>query len=211
MANVEILGIAPSSYTRVARMACEEKGVPYELKQTMPHAPEALALHPFGKIPALKHGDFTVCESKAIADYLDRAFDGPALFPSDPKERARAEQWVSIVNTMVDPLMIRTYLFGYVFPKTADGKPDRAVIDGAVPALKQQIAILDKAVAPTGHLAGDRFSFADINLMVILANVKQLPEGAEALSGAKSLAAYYERHAQRPSFKNTVPPPPPGR
>jgi glutathione S-transferase len=211
MATVEILGFAPSSYTRVARMACEEKGVAYELKQMPPHSPEVLAIHPFGKIPALRHGDFELCESKAIADYIDRSFDGPPLFPSDPRDRARAEQWVSIVNTMVDPLMIRTYLFGYFFPKTDDGKPNRAAIDGALPALREQIAILDKAVAPTGHLAGDRFSFADINLMVILAYVKMFPEGAEALAGAKSLAAYYERHAQRPSFKNTLPPPPPGR
>ena len=78
-------------------------------------------------------------------------------------------------------------------------------------ALMEQIGILDKAVAPTGYLAGDRFGFADINLMVILYYVKMFPEGAEALAGAKSLAAYYERNAQRPSFKNTIPPPPPAR
>lgn len=208
MATVEILGFAPSTYTRTARMACEEKGVPYELKQVPPHAPEVLAIHPFGKIPALRHGDFTLCESKAIADYIDRAFDGPPLFPADPRERARAEQWVSIVNTMVDPVMIRTYLFGYIFPKTGDGKPDRAAIDGALPALRAQMTILDKAVAPTGCLAGDRYSFADINLMAILYYAKMFPEGAEALAGAKALASYYERHAQRPSFKNTIPPPP---
>jgi len=47
--------------------------------------------------------------------------------------------------------------------------------------------------------------------MVILYYVKMFPEGAEALAGAKSLAAYYERNAQRPSFKNTIPPPPPAR
>ena len=211
MATVEILGFAPSTYTRVARMACEEKGVPYELKEMPPHSPDVLAIHPFGKIPALRHGDFTLCESKAIADYIDRSFDGPALFPSDPKDRARAEQWVSIVNTMVDPVMIRTYLFGYFFPKTADGTPDRAAIDGALPALRQQMAMLDKAVAPTGYLAGDRYSFADINLMAILFYVQKLPEGGDALANAKSLAAYYERNAQRPSFKNTVPPPPPAR
>jgi glutathione S-transferase len=208
MANVEILGFAPSTYTRVARMACEEKGVPYELKPLPPHAPEVSAIHPFGKIPALRHGDFELCESKAIADYIDRSFDGPALFPSDARTRARAEQWVSMVNTVMDPLMVRTYVFAYAFPKTADGSPDRAAIDGAAPALKQQIAILDKAVAPTGYLAGDRYSFADINLMAILFYVKMFPEGADALANAKALSAYYERNAQRPSFKNTVPPPP---
>jgi glutathione S-transferase len=211
MTTVEILGFAPSSYTRVARMACEEKGVPYALKELPPHAPEVSAIHPFGKIPVLRHGDFELCESKAIANYLDRAFDGPPLFPSEPRDLARAEQWVSIVNTMIDPLMIRTYLFGYFFPKTADGQPDRAAIDGALPALRAQIAILNQAVAPTGYLAGERFSFPDINLMPILYYVKKLPEGADALGGAKSLAAYYERNAQRPSFKNTIPPPPPAR
>jgi glutathione S-transferase len=208
MATVEILGFAPSTFTRAARMACEEKGVPYELNQVPPHSPDVLAIHPFGKIPALRHGDFELCESKAVADYIDRSFEGPALFPSDARERARAEQWVSLINTVIDPVMIRTYLFGYFFPKTEDGKPDRSVIDGALPALRQQIAILDKAVAPTGYLAGNRFSFADIDLMVILYYVKMLPEGAEALGNAKSLAAYYERHAQRPSFKNTIPPSP---
>ncbi len=206
MATVEILGFAPSTFTRVACMACEEKGVPYELKQFAPHAPEVSAIHPFGKIPALRHGDFELCESKAIANYLDRAFDGPALFPGDPKTLARAEQWISIVNTVMDPVMIRRYLFGYIFPKTQDGKPDRTLIDGAVPALQQQIIVLDKAVASTGYLAGDRFSFADINLMPILFYVTMFPEGAEALKSAKSLAAYYERHSQRPSFQNTIPP-----
>ncbi len=62
MATVEILGFAPSTYTRVARMACEEKGVSYELKPLQPHSPEVLAIHPFGKIPALRHGDFELCE-----------------------------------------------------------------------------------------------------------------------------------------------------
>ena len=89
--------------------------------------------------------------------------------------------------------------------------PDRAAIDGALPALRAQIGILDKAVAPTGHLAGDRFSYADINLLPILYYVRMFPEGAEALRQARSLAAYYERHAERPSFKNTIPPPPPAR
>ena len=34
-------------------------------------------------------------------------------------------------------------------------------------------------------------------------------EGGETIASAKHLAAYYDRHAQRSSFKNTMPPPPP--
>ena len=170
MANVEILGFPPSTFVRAARMACEEKGVPYDFKPVPPHSPDVLAIHPFGKIPALRHGDFELFESKAIADYIDRTFDGPALFPSDPRERARAEQWVSIVNTVMDPVMIRTYLFSYFFPKTADGstrsRGDRRRLAGRC---AQQIDILDKAVAPTGYLAGDQLHASPTStLMVIL-------------------------------------------
>jgi glutathione S-transferase len=208
MASIEIYGLPASNYVRAVRMACEEKGAPYELKPFPPHSPEINAIHPFGKMPAMRHGDFTLCESKAIATYLDRVFDGPALLPSEPRALAKAEQWISMTNVDFDPFLLRTYGFAYIFPKTADKQPDRATIDAAVPKLKQQIAILDAAVAPSGYLAGDRFSFADINLMPILFYVKMFPEGADAIGGAKSLAAYYERNAQRPSFRNTIPPMP---
>ncbi len=209
MAKLEIIGIPASTYVRAVRMACEEKGVAYELSPAMPHAPEVLAIHPFGKIPVLRHGDVTLCESKAIATYIDRSFDGPPLFPEDPRELAQAEQWVSLVNTVIDRDLVRLYLFAYIFPKTADGKPDRPVIENATPAVQQHIALLDRALAETGYLAGKCYGFADVNLMPILAYIRQFPEAAAALGKAPRLAGFYERNAARPSFKNTIPPPPP--
>jgi glutathione S-transferase len=207
MPNVEIIGFPQSTYVRVARMACEEKGVTYDLRPAPPHSPEVLAIHPFGKIPAMRHGDFELFESKAIGTYLDRMFPGPRLIPEDARSAALAEQWVSAVNTVIDRTMVRTYLFGYIFPKTTDGKPDRKVIDEVTPELRQQINLLDKAVAKTGYLAGNQFSFADINVMPILFYVRKFPEGSEAIAAAKNLAAYYDRNAERPSFTNTRPPP----
>jgi glutathione S-transferase len=211
MATVEIIGFAPSTYVRVVRMVCEEKGIPYELKGVPPHSPEVTAIHPFGKIPVMRHGDVELCESKAIATYLDRSFPGRALMPADPRTAAVAEQWISLTNTVMDGTMVRTYLFHYIFPKTADGTPDRKGIEAVTPTLKQQIDLLDKAVAKTGHLAGDQFTLADINLMPILYYVRKFPEAGEAIAAAKHLDAYYTRHAERPSFQNTMPPPPPPR
>jgi glutathione S-transferase len=119
------------------------------------------------------------------------------------------EQWVSLVNTTIDPIMIRTYLLNYIFPKGKDGKPDRAAIDGALPAMRKQAEILDKAVAKTGHLAGNGYTLADINLMPILFYVRQFPEGGEIIKSTKNLEGYFAKHSARPSFKNTMPPPPP--
>ena len=211
MANLEIIGFPRSTFVRVVRMACEEKGIAYELKAAPPHSPEVTAIHPFGKIPAMRHGDLELCESKAIATYLDRSFGGPKLIPDDAREAAEVEQWVSIVNTTIDPVMIRAYVLGHIFPKGADGKPDRKAIEEAVEKMRTQVGVLDRQVAKTGHLAGNGFTLADIDLMPILFYVRQFPEGGEMVKGAENLDAYYARHAERPSFRNTMPPPPPPR
>jgi len=209
MPNVEIIGGARSTYTRVARMVCEEKAIAYDLKDAAPRSPGAFAIHPFGKIPVMRHGDFELCESKAIATYLDLNFPGPRLIPTEPRQAALTEQWVSLVNTRIDTTMIRTYLFAYIFPKTDDGKPDRKAIDASAPAVEQEIGLLDRAVAKGGFLAGDGFTYADINLVPILFYVRQLPEGAAAMAAAKPLSDYYARVAARPSFQKTMPPPGP--
>jgi glutathione S-transferase len=211
MAKLEIIGIPQSTFVRVVRMVCEEKGVPYELKPVPPHSPEIDAIHPFGKVPGMRHGDVELCESKAIASSFDRSFGGTKVIPDDAKQAAQVEQWVSLVNTVIDPVMIRTYLLNYIFPKGPGGAPDRAAIEGALPEMRKQAAILDKAVAKTGYLAGNGFTLADINLMPILFYVRQFPEGGEIIKSAKNLEAYFGRHSARPSFKNTMPPPPPAR
>jgi glutathione S-transferase len=207
----EIIGSIRSTYTRAVCMVCEEKGIDYVLTERPLRAPEILAIHPLGKMPVLRHGDVELFESKAIATYLDRSFPGPDVFPSDTRLAALTEQWVSLVNTVIDRTLIRTYLFAYIAPGTADGSPDREAIDAVMPAVREQIAVLDTAVAKNGYLVGDQFTFADINLLPILHRLQQPPEGAQALAAASHLAAYYDRHAARPSFVRTTPPAGPPR
>lgn len=211
MSKPEIIGSARSSYTRVVRMVCEEKGIDYTLTETLLGSPEVCAIHPFGKMPVLRHGDFTLCESKAIATYLDRAFDGPALTPSNPQDAARVEQWVSLVNTTLDPTLVRTYLLAYAFPQTADGKPDRARIDAILPDVRRQLALLDEIVAGTGYLVGDSLTLADVFVLPMLHYLRLLPESGAMLALSTNLGRYFEAHAARPSYVRTIPPPGPPR
>jgi glutathione S-transferase len=212
MSKPEIIGSSRSTYTRAVLMVCEEKGIDYVLTEKPLHAPEIRAIHPFGRMPVLRHGDVELFESKAIVTWLDRNFPAPLVLPSEPRLAALTEQWVSLVNTVIDRTLIRTYLFAYIAPGTPDGKPNRAAIDAVMPAVHEQVSVLDKAVQTTGHLVGEQFTFADINLMPILHRLQQAPEGAAIVADAKHLAAYYVRHAARPSFQRTDPPPgPPGR
>jgi glutathione S-transferase len=177
MNGIEIIGAPFSSYVWVVRMALEEKGVPYHLVPAPMHSPEVSAIHPFGKIPVMRHGDLLLCESKAITTYIDKTFSGPKLIPDDARGTAEVEQWVSLVNTMIDPCLIRTYLFAYLIPRGAGGQPDRAAIDAVLPAMQQQIHVLDRAVASTGYLAGASFSLADIYLLPVLHLCPARPRG----------------------------------
>ena len=207
MERIQIIGPAFSSYVWVVRMACEEKGVAYDLVPAALQSPEVLAIHPFGKAPVMRHGDFTLCESKAITTYVDKAFPGPRLIPEDARGAAEVEQWVSLVNTAIDPCLIRTYVVAYLRARLTGGEPDRTAIDAVLPAVQTHIDVLDKAVAATGHLAGDRFTLADITLLPVLHYVQLCPEGANMVPSARNLAAYIARHAQRPSYKASFPPP----
>ena len=212
MTKPEILGSARSTYSWVVRLVCEEKGIDYALTECALGAAELRAIHPLGKMPVLRHGDVELFESKAIATWLDRSFPAPYLFPPEPRLAALTEQWVSLVNTVIDRTLIRTYLFAYIAARISGEGPDRKAIEAVMPAVRQQLAVLDTAVAGTGFLVGDQFTFADINLLPILYRVRQAPEGAAALAATTHLAGYFDRHAARPSFARTVPPSgPPGR
>jgi glutathione S-transferase len=206
MPELQIIGGPQSNFVWVTRIACAEKGVPCSVVAVMPHTPEVDAIHPYGKIPAMRHGDFTLCESKAICTYIDRAFDGPRLIPADPKLAAQTEQWISIVNTAVDPGCVRRYLGAYVFPRTPDGSPDRPVIDAALPDVQRHLDVLNAAVAG-GHLVGSAFTLADANLIPILYYLRMAPESGAMIARSPALDGYLKRHLARPSVRDTVPPP----
>jgi len=55
-----------------------------------------------------------------------------------------------------------------------------------VPQVEKEIALLDGAVGKGGFLAGDSFTLADINVMPILAYLRDFPESAAAITAAKS-------------------------
>jgi glutathione S-transferase len=211
MSELQIIGVPQSNYVWVTRIACHEKGVPYTLLPVFPHTPEVDAIHPLGKIPALRHGDITLSESRAICFYIDHAFDGPPLAPRFPVEGAQTEQWISIVNTHFDALVARPYVGAYFFPGTPDGRPNRPIIETALPKLEAQFAMLDRAVARTGHLVGNSFTLADMNLLPMLFYLHHLPESSAMVRKNTNLEEYYERHMARPTVKDGLPPPFPGR
>ncbi len=206
MADLEIIGVPFSNYVRSVRMLCEEKGVPYKLTPSLPQSPEVKAIHPAGQVPVARHGDVALFESKAIATYVDRAFPGPMFIPKDPAAHAQVEQWVSYGNVKVDRWIMREFVVPSVFFDKAKG-PDSARINAALPEIEKCCKVLDAAVAKTGYLVGNDITYADMNVLPMLATLQNFPAGKEMVAKFPALSAYVAKLCERPSYKNTAPPP----
>lgn len=205
MADIVIYGMERSTYVWTVRLACAEKGVPYALEPLELKSKAHLALHPFGKMPVLRHGDLVLYETSAICRYIDETFGGPALQPVRTDERAMMEQWISVLNAYVYDPLIRRFVLQYVFPKRADGQPDRAVIDAALKEARSHLAVLDTALKDRDFLAGEGLSIADLILVPILFYVRLMPEGARLLKPFASLRRVHDSLMARPSFAATKP------
>ncbi len=204
-ATLALSGDPRSTYTWTVRMALAEKALRYEMVQRAPHSPEQVRLHPFGRIPALRDGDFILFETSAIVRYLDECFAEPALIPGSVRERARAEQWVSAASSYLYDAMIRRYVLQYLFPKGPDGKPDETVIGAARTDIARHLAILDDAYGEGDTLAGASFSIADLMLAPILHYVSLAPGGDELLAAAPNVQRVLATMQKRDSFRATQP------
>lgn len=99
-----LFGLERRVYTRIVRLALEEKGVPYSLQEVEIFGPGGvpdshLGRHPFGRIPALQHGAFVIYETSAIGRYIDEAFQGNSLQPPEVQQRARMNQFISVLDS----------------------------------------------------------------------------------------------------------------
>ncbi len=209
MANPVVYGPTYSTYTRSARLALEEKGVAYTLQevdiiQGAGQRPEHLARHPFGKVPAFSHDGLDLYETVAITRYIDEAFPGPKLQPSDPKARARMQQIIAINDSYAYPTVIQKVLIQRIQPMMG-GTTDEKVIAEAMPMVEKSIAALDSLAEGGGFLVGGALSLADLHLAPVIDYFAGTPEGKKVLPGAKRLSAWWDQMSKRPSVQKTKP------
>lgn len=213
MSEVILYGDPRSTYMRTARLVCAEKGVNYAIERVgldALHEPDGAygQIHPFRKMPALRHGDVVLYETGAIARYIDEAFDGPPLQPADAGGRARMEQWISVVRDYVYDAMIRRFVLQFVFPKGPDGRPDNTVIGAALTDIEHQLTVFDAALGDKPFLLGEQPTLADLFLAPILYYVVRMPKGRGLVGACPNVARSIEAMAARPSMAATEPPSP---
>lgn len=205
MADLTIYGFELSTYVRTVRMACEEKGITHEMAPIDLGSADHLALHPFGKMPSVRHGDFVLYEAGAIGRYIDRAFDGPPLQPKDIRALGVMDQWLSATVDYLYPAMVGGIVWQRVVVPSRGETPDEAAIAAALPNVTRQLDILETALE-SDYVAGEDVSLADLILVPIFAYLKDTPEGGPEIAKRPRVSAWYDRVADRASFAATEPP-----
>jgi glutathione S-transferase len=150
-----------SMFGAKAEIALAEKGidfelvmVPFEMKTLyQPKHPEVARINPKQQVPVLVDGDLEIFDSTQIFEYLETIKPEPALWPADPKGRARARLLEMKADEVYFPPIVR--LMGL---QATPGDP--AAIEARATAVRFYDE-LETAIEGRTWLAGD-FTYADI-------------------------------------------------
>lgn len=179
----------------------EEVGLPYQVKwndvQKGEHKQPAHVKHnPFGKVPAMSDGDFSLFESAAIVNYIaDKA--GKLIPKAGTRERALHDQWCfAAVNTVEQPVF--DVFVCDTFAKDTPGVAERRA--ASLTNAKARMGVLDKELSGRDYIAGNSFSAADIMMTTVLAYAR----APEILADAPHVCAYLERCTSRPAYQKAL-------
>ena len=160
--------------------------------------PEYMAIAPNSRVPALELDDGSIIlETSAICRYLESIYPEPNMFGENPMEIALIEMWYSRVTyELATPL---AHGFRHTHPHMSEmedqnqefGLSQRNI---GVKALNN----FNEIIASKEFIAGDKFSYADIQMAVNLNFLVRL--NRLDLKDYKNLNDYVIKVFARPSF-----------
>lgn len=203
---MKVFGHPMSTCTRKVLATLAEKGheaelVMVDLMKGEHKQPAHLARHPFGVIPAIDDNGFVLYESRAIIRYLDQTLPGPALTPTDPKDRARMEQWMSVEQSYFQSGAMKI-IMQRMFASMAGKQPDEAIVDQGKDEAGKVLDIAAE-VLKKGYFAQTGFSLADICWMPYVQYLFTAGAGS-LITERPAVASWWERVSSRPSWKKVA-------
>lgn len=159
------LYVAPKTCARVATIALEEIGVPFETElvrfsEKQQKSPAYLAVNPKGKVPALVVDGTVITENVSILSWLNETYPDAQLLP---KTNSRFEHYVqmadiSFVSGTVHPFVTRIAMPSK-FAKSADAIAE--VKQAAIEEVRPYAKLIDDRYARGTWWHGDQWSIMD--------------------------------------------------
>ena len=160
--------------------------------------PEYKAIAPNSRVPALKLDDDTIIlETTAICRYLESLYPEPNLFGENPIEIASIEMWYSRVTyELVVPLM---HGFRHTHPHMSQMENQNQEYGLAQRELAvRSLDVYNKIIASREYIAGERFTYADIQMVTSLQFLVRL--NRLDINDYENLNDYINQVSSRSSF-----------
>ena len=168
-----VIGSYVSPYVRKVLACMNLKGLAYEVDPITPFFgnDEFRRLSPLCRIPVLVDGDFSVSDSSVICAYLDEAYPGRPLLPTDPKDRARARWLEEYADTRLGDLFIWALFYQRIVHPLVWGEAgDQQRVDKALNEdIPAALEYLERELPAEGFLFGD-IGLADISIASFFRN-----------------------------------------
>lgn len=192
------LYFAPLACSLATRVALYEAGAPATFtqvdsksKRTVDGA-DYIEVHPLGLVPLLRTDDGELLgENAAVLQHVADRFPAAELAPTDPRGRARLQEWLCYIGTELHKGIFAVLLD----PAAPEGARAYALAKSA-----SRLDHVERHLTGRDHLL-DRFSVADAYLAIVLLWTRVTPID---LSTRPALTAYLERVRARPSFARAL-------
>ena len=201
-----IYGSTMSPFVRKAVAFAAEKGIELELKPVGLGDPDPgfRAASPFGKMPALDDGGYTLADSSAICHYLEARHPDPALIPADPKERGQVVWYDEFADTILFDCGRQMFFNRVVAPRFLGREGDLVAADKAeTEALPPILDYLERIIPDSGFLVGGRLTLADIAVASPFANFAHCGVTIDPVRFPK-VTRYAAAILARPSFAASI-------
>jgi glutathione S-transferase len=199
---LQILGKTSSINVRKVLWTCAELGLSFEQEDwgsgfRTTDVAEFRALNPNAMVPVIRDGDFVLWESNSIIRYLAGRYHGEALYPSDPCERARCDQWIDWQASELN----RAWSYAFLaLVRRSPAHQDRQQIELSCANWARHMAIVEGQLERTGaFIAGQAFSLADIPIAL---STNRWLETPLQHADFPAIAAYMARLAGREGYRD---------
>ena len=163
---LQIIGNPVSPYVRKVMEVLIIKGLDFEFDPIIPFFgnEEFERLSPLRRIPVLIDGELVINDSTIICEYLDEAYGGPSVFPTNPVDRAPARWIEEYADSRMGDVIIWA-LFGEravkprVFGDTTDEARVAQAVETDLPAIMDW---LEQQAPDSDFLFGSTVMVADL-------------------------------------------------
>lgn len=201
---MKLYGTHTSPYVRKVRIVLAEKKLEYNFVLEDVSAPDTKIqeINPLGKVPCLAMEDGSALyDSRVIVEYLDTLTPVGKLLPPSGRERAEVKCWEALADGVMDAAV----LVRLEQTKRPAGQQSAQWIDHQMGKVRSGLDAMSKKLDNKPFCNGNQYSLADISVGTALGWLDFRFPQVEWRETYPNLAKLYEKLAERPSFKDTVP------